>query len=141
MRTRSTLSTRLRAALPCLAALLVTGCAPLVVGAGVGAGYIVSQQVLPGNVHVTQVSVDVEKVWPSVKETMTFYQDPGTELTIQENPRSISAKVDGAKTTVEVEAYDVDATTIRVQAEKYLSKDNATAGEVMQAILDRIEKL
>lgn len=108
--------------------------------AAAGAGYVVSQQVLPNNVHVSQVSLDVERVWPSVKETVSFYQEPGSEPTVQDFPRTIHAKVDGAKVTVEVEAIDIDRTTIRVTAEKYLSKDNATAAEVMNGILERLDK-
>lgn len=115
---------------------LFTSC--FVVGAA-GAGYVVSQQVLPNNVHVAQVALDVEQVWPSVKETVSFYQAPGSEPTVQDFPRTIHAKVDGAKVTVEVEAIDIDRTTIRVTAEKYLSKDNATASEVMNGILDRLQ--
>ncbi len=122
-----------------VSALLAPACLPLAVGAG--AGYIVSQQVLPNDVHVSQVALDVDKVWPSVKETMTFYQDPGSELLVQDFPRSITAKVDGAKTLVEVEAIDVDRTTVRVSAEKYLAQDNATAAEVMTGITERLNKL
>jgi hypothetical protein len=120
-----------------LLAPLTAGC---FVAAAAGAGYVVSTQVLPNNVHVAQVALDVEKVWPSVKETVGFFQSPGTELEIQEMPRSIQARVDGAKVQVEVEAYDIDQTMIRVVAEKYLAKDNATAAEVLQSILDRLNK-
>ena len=118
--------------------LLATGCVALMAGAGVG--YVVSQEVLPNDVHVSQVALDVDTVWPSVKETMTFYQDPGTELAIQDFPRAITAKVDGAKTVVEVEAQDIDRTTIRVQADKYLGKDNATAALVMDGIIKHLGK-
>lgn len=126
--------------LPVLAlAPLVSGC---FVAAAAGAGYVVSQQVLPNNVHLTQVALDVDQVWPSVKETVSFFQEPGSEATVQDFPRTIHAKVDGSKVTVEVEAMDLDRTTIRVSAEKYggLSSDNATAAEVMSGILDRLEK-
>ena len=92
---------------------LVSSC--FVVGAG--AGYIVSQQVLPNNVHVAQVALDVDQVWPSVKETVSFYQEPGSEASVQDFPRTIRAKVDGAKVLVEVEAIDIDRTTMRVSAE------------------------
>ena len=122
-----------------LATLILPSCVPLVAGAGVG--YIVSQQVLPNNVHETQVAIDVDRVWPSVKETLGFFQDPGTELALQDFPRTIHAKVDGAKVLVEVEAHDIELTTIRVSAEKYLAKDNSTAAEVMKGILERLGKL
>lgn len=124
--------------LPLLALLpLASGC---VVAAAAGAGYIVSQQVLPNNVHVSEVAYDVDHVWPSVKETMGFYQAPGSDLSVQDFPRSVKTTVDGAKVTVEVEAIDLDRTTIRVFAEKYLTKDNATAQQVMSGILERLAK-
>ena len=124
--------------------LLLLALAPLFSGcflAAAGAGFIVSQQVLPNDVHVTQVALDVEKVWPSVKETAGIWQEPGSEPTVQDYPRTIHAKVDGSKVTIEVEAIDVDRTTIRVSAEKYLSKDSATAAQVMNSIVDRLQKL
>jgi len=124
--------------LPFLALLPFTG--GCLVAAGVGAGYVVSQQVLPNNVHLAQVAYDVDHVWPSVKETMGFYQEPGSDLSVQDFPRAVKATVDGAKVTVEVEAIDLDRTTIRVSAEKYLSQDNATAQQVMSGILERLEK-
>ncbi len=124
-----------------LSSVLVSGCAPLLLGAGAGTGYLLSQEVLPNDVHVAQFSLDVDKVWPSVKETMTIFQDPGSELTVQEFPRTINAKVDGAKVLVEVEAHDLDQTTVRVQAEKYLSQANTISEEVMEKIKDQIGKL
>lgn len=112
------------------------------VAAAAGAGYVVSQQVLPNNVHVSEVSLDVDRVWPSVKETVGFYQEPGSQASVQDFPRVIHAKVDGANVLVEVDALDIDRTTIRVSAEKYLNlaKDDATASLVMKAILDRLNK-
>jgi len=117
---------------------LCTGC--LAAAAGVGAGYIVSQQVLPGYVHVSEVMIDVDYVWPSVKETVSFYQEPGSDMAVQESPRQVEARVDGAKVLVEVEVIDIDHTLIRVQAEKYLTRDEATASRVMRAIVDRLNE-
>ena len=71
--------------------------------AGAGVGYVVSQKVLPNDVHVAQVALDVDHVWPSVRETLGFHVDPGTELVVQEFPRQVEAKVDGARVRVEVE--------------------------------------
>jgi hypothetical protein len=117
---------------------LSAGCYIAAAGA---AGYIVSQQVLPNNVHLAQVAYDVDVVWPSVKETVGYYQEPGSEPAVQDFPRTIHAKVDGARVTVEVEAIDLDRTTIRVTAEKYLGKDDVTAAEVMNGILDRLKRV
>lgn len=129
-------------ALP-LALLLPLAFAPgCFVAAAAGAGYVVSQQVLPNKVHVAEVALDVEQVWPSVKETVGFYQEPGSQASVQDFPRVIRAKVDGANVLVEVDALDLDRTTIRVSAEKYmnLAKDDATASQVMKGILDRLGK-
>ncbi len=118
---------------------LFSGCFAAAVGVG---GVVLGTKVLPNNVHVTQVALDVEQVWPSVKETVSFFQEPGSEASVQDFPRTIHATVDGSKVTIEVEAIDLDRTTIRVSAEKYggLSNDNATAAEVMSGILDRLDK-
>ena len=88
--------------------------------------------------HVAQVSLDVDVVWPSSKETVGFHIDPCTELTIQEFPRQIEAKVDGARVKVEIEAHDLDRTLIRVQAEKFFANDDATADQIMDSIIDRL---
>ena len=119
---------------------LFTGC--VFAAAAAAGGFVVSQQVLPNNVHVAQVALDVDKVWPSVKETVSYYQEPGSEPTVTDVPRTVHAKVDGAKVTVEVEAIDLDRTTIRVTAERMsgLTKDNETAAEVMNGILEHLEK-
>ena len=120
----------------------LSSCAVAAVGAAVGAGYIISQKVLPNNVHLAQVALDVAKVWPSVQETVGFYQDAGSEPSVQDvTTRQILARVNGAKVTVDVEAVDMDRTQVRVSAEKYLGKDDATAAKVMQGIVDRLNKL
>lgn len=116
---------------------LSPGCFLAVAGAGAGVGYVVSQK---DKVHIAQVERDVDHVWPLVKETVGFYQAPGSDATFQDSPRVVHAKVDGAKVTVEVEALDIDRTTIRVSAEKYLTADEATAAQVMKGILERIDK-
>jgi hypothetical protein len=135
------LCTLQRSLLPLLAlAPLLTGCAVAAVGAAVGAGYLISQKVLPNNVHVAQLALDVDQVWPSVKETVGFYQDPGSEPSVQDFPRTVRATVDGAKVTVEVEAIDIDRTQVRVTAAKYLGKDEATAAKVMDAIVKRLDE-
>lgn len=137
---RTLSSVALLALVPLFTSSLFTSCLVAAAGAAAGAGFVVSQQVLPNNVHMAQVALDVEVVWPSVQETVSFYQEPGTEASVQDFPRSVKAKVRGAKVTVDVEAIDMDRTSIRVTAEKYLSKDNATASEVLNGILRRLEE-
>ncbi|HEX6886072.1 MAG TPA: hypothetical protein VF530_22040 [Planctomycetota bacterium] len=118
---------------------LLSGCFLVAAGAAGTAGYVVSQQV-SNHVHTAQVSFDVDDVWPSVKETMGFLQEPGSEATVQDFPRVVNGRVDGAKVRVEVEALDLDMTTIRVTADKYMTKDNATAKEVLDQLLRRLDR-
>jgi len=120
---------------------LVSSCAAAVVGAAAAGGYVISQKVLPGNIHTAQVALDVDQVWPSVKETVGFFQEPGSEATVQDFPRSVKAKVDGSKVQVDVDAIDIDRTTIRVTADKTLSKDDATADKVLSKILERLDDI
>ena len=128
---------RLFLLLPLLALPLFSSC---ILVAGAGAGYLISQKVLPNDVRVAQVALDVDQVWPSARETLGFHVDPGTELTVQEFPRQIEAKIDGARVRVAIEAHDLDRTLIRVQAEKFFANDDTTARRVMDSILDRLSE-
>lgn len=126
--------------LPLLLALTAAPLTSCILVAGAGVGYVVSQNVLPNDVHVSEVADDVDTVWSSVTQSMEILVDPGSELLINDIPRSIQCKVDGAKVKVEVEAFDIDRTTIRVQAEKYLAPDNEAANDVMNTILRRLQE-
>lgn len=131
---------KLRLTLLALAPLLA--CSPgCFLAAAAGAGFIVSNQVQNGT-RVAEVKLDVDHVWPSVKETMGFFQEPGSSPTVQDFPRSVTGRVNGATVLVVVEAIDIDRTTIRVSAEKFmnLTKDEGTANYVMQGILDRLHE-
>ena len=118
--------------------LAAQGCAGLVAGAGVG--FLISQQVLPNDVHVAQVRTEADQAWPVVHETLSFFVDPGTEMELQDYPRVARAKVDGAKVTVEVETYDYQVTLIRVYAERTFTADSELADMIMKKILERLAK-
>jgi len=122
----------------CLLALAASG-GGCVVAAAAGAGYLVSREVLPDEVHTAQVNDDAEHVFRIAQETLGFLIEPGTEVTVQTFPRTAKGKVDGADVTITVEAFDLDRTTIKVQAEKPLRHDGATANDVLNRILDRLE--
>ena len=139
-RTSSRSKTLLRlAAIPALASGLALGSSGCALVAGAGVGYVVSQQV-HGNKHVAQVKDDVDRVWAVTKDTLEILVDPGNEVMITDFPRVATVKIDGADVTVEVEAYDIDRTIVRVEAKKYLTSDGMTAENVMQEILDKLER-
>ncbi|HED66305.1 MAG TPA: hypothetical protein ENJ09_12220 [Planctomycetes bacterium] len=116
---------------------LTTGCVLL---AGAGVGYVVSREVRPGAVQEAEVADDVDRVWPSSKETAEILHDSGTQVRVQDSPRRIQLEVDGAKVVIEVEAVDLDRTLVRVSAQKYLGADSKTAEEVMGNVLRRLQK-
>jgi len=124
-------------ALPAAAGAVLSSCVLL---AGAGAGYVVTQEVLPNEVHEAQVNDDVDRVWTVAKETFEILLDPKEEMRVTEQPRRLEGKVDGADVTIEVEAHDIDRTMIRVQAKKYLANDGHTAEDVMNRLLARLSK-
>ncbi len=121
----------------CLAVLplpVATGCVAAAFGAGLG--FLLSQEVLPNDVHTAQVMIDVERVWDVSRETMEVMSLEPIE--VQEYPRKIMGKVEDADVTVEIFAYDLDRTTITVQAEKYMVSQGETARRVIDAIIERL---
>ena len=102
--------------------------------AGGAAGYVVSQEVLPGNVHTSIVLVDIETAWASAQETMHDKAEDGIETT--DYPRRIECEVAGADVEVQVEAYDLNRSLIRVKASRFLSADNDVATMVLNKIVD-----
>lgn len=119
--------------------LLLAACAAAV--AGVGAGFIISRDVLPNETVTAQVQLDVENVWPSVKETLGIMNDlEAGDVAVSEYPRTAEGRVDGSEIHVAVEAYDLERTVIKVQAQNRLgTSDVKTAEKVLTKILDRLK--
>lgn len=109
----------------------LSSCDLLVGGA---AGYAVSQEVLPNEVHTSLELVDVQTAWASAQETMRDRAEDGIETT--DYPRRIECEVAGADVEVEVEAYDLNRTLIRVRARRYFLEDDDVARMVLNYILD-----
>ncbi len=126
-----------RALLPALALALLplTSCIVLV---GAGAGYVISQEVLPGSIHSAQVMLDVDTVWAQAQTTVHDMKVGEFETT--DYPRRIETRVDGADVEVIVEAYDLNRTTIKVTAKRYLSTDDEVATLVLNQILEDLEE-
>lgn len=127
-----------RSILPLFAALaLVPSTAGCVAAAvGVGAGYLISREVLPNDLHTAQVQADVDHTWQVAQETMEMLSMEPVE--VQDFPRRLTGEVDGADVVVEVLAYDLDRTVIRVSAEKYTVSKSETANRVLTKIIDRL---
>ena len=109
---------------------LTQGCLAAV---GVGAGLVLSQEMLDNDTYVTRLNSDVRNVWPTVKTTLS---GASLELIqVDEELRVARAKVDGANVTVSVEAYDIDKSILRVMARKYGMNNGEVAGLVHDKIV------
>ena len=102
--------------------------------AGGAAGYVVSQEVLPGNVHTSIVTFDVDTTWASAQETMRNKAEDGIKTT--DYPRRIECEVAGAEVEVKVEAYDLNRSLLRVKASRFLSADNDVAKMILNKLID-----
>lgn len=102
--------------------------------AGAGAGYLVSQEVLPNDVHQAQVKEDVGTVWAQAQETLRDMKIG--EFKTTDYPRRIETTVDACDVEVVVEAYDLNRTIIKVQAEKGFTSKGEVAKKVLNRILD-----
>jgi hypothetical protein len=111
-------------------------CLPLVSCAGaiigLGAGLIVSQEVLDNQVYVTQLQADVGDVWAVAKRSLS---DMSTSvLEIDADVRMARGTVDKGNVTVTVEAFDLNRSVLKVKAVKY----GLANGELAKVVSDRI---
>lgn len=113
-----------------LALPLVSSCA--VIGAGVG--IVASQELLDNNTYISTIERDVSFVWPEVK---LYLSETSLDLIeVNEELRTVEARIDGADVLASVEAWDIDRTIVRVQARKFGVND----GEMARVIMDRIHQ-
>ena len=121
-----------------LCSCVLAGC--VAVAAGAGAGFLISRKVLPNETHSAEVRAEPDAAFAAARETLEILVDVGSEVTLQDEPRALAAKADGALVEVEIEAFDLGRTRILVRAEEYLTPDGATAGMVLNEILSRLEE-
>ena len=117
---------------------LLHGC--VAVAAGAGAGYLIHREVTDES-HSVQVQMDVDAVWASVRETLAIDADLNFEVEVADFPRVAKTRIDGADVRVEVEAYDIDRTLVRVRAARFdIANDGPLAERTLNRILDRLEE-
>ncbi len=123
-----------------LALPLFAGCAAAVAGGAVG-GVLISQDVIGSSIYETRINLDISKVWPTVKTTLSDTSMDTIE--IDEAVRMAKAKIEGASVTVTCEAYDLDKTVMRTRAAKYAGtiNDAEMARMIQERIMLRLEKL
>lgn len=118
---------------------LFTGCVAVVAAGAVG-GYVISNDIVGNSIYETRLNLDISKVWPTVKTTLS---DTALDtIEIDEGVRMAKAKIDGASVTVSCEAYDLDKTIMRTRASKYggTMNDADMARLIQEKILRNLEK-
>ena len=108
---------------------LASGCAALL---GVGAGVVISQEVVEGETHVAHLNEDATRVWAVTKSTLSHMASE--PIDVDEDLRTATGKVDGANVSVGVEVYDLNRSLLRVSARKY----GVSSGEIAEMVLNRV---
>ena len=89
-------------------------------------------------VHSAQIRIDVEEVWYVAQEVFGVMSSEPLEVT--EFPRTLHGKVDSARVTVEVLAYDLNRTTLKVRAKRLGFSDGQIASRVLDTLLARLDE-
>ena len=113
--------------------------APLALSGGCAAaleaaGYRGSEGV---EIHSSQVRLDVEEVWFVAQDVFGIMSSE--PLTLQEFPRTLTGRVDGARVELEVLAWDLNRTTIKARATRYGFADSRVGQRVLQTVLAQLE--
>jgi hypothetical protein len=112
-----------------LLAPLLQGCAAIL---GVGAGVLISQEMLDNSTYVARLDVGVDRLWTSAKTTLSHMSLKPIET--DDDLRTAEATVDGSAVAISVEAYDLDRSILKVAAKKY----GVANGEMAKLTLDKI---
>jgi hypothetical protein len=116
-----------------LSALLLVpfsaSCAALL---GVGAGVLITQEMLDNQTYVARLELGSHKLWPSVKTTLSHMSMK--PIDVDDDLKVATADIDQAKVTVGVETYDLNQSILRVSAKKY----GVANGELAKMVLDKI---
>ena len=112
-------------------ALCTPACFPAILG--VGAGVVISHEVLENNTYVAQVSEGAALTWATSKASLT-HQASGP-ITVDNDLRTATGPIDDANVTVSVETYDDETCRLKVAARSYGLNDGPTAEAVLHKIL------
>jgi hypothetical protein len=122
---------RLTASIALLSVLVLPGCGALL---GVGAGVVISQDVLDSNVFVAQVQEDTEIVWAVAKSSLSHQAE--SPIDVNDDLRVAKGKVHGHDIEVSVETRDLNECRMKVSASQY----GITNGEMAEMVMNRILK-
>lgn len=114
---------------------LTQGCAALL---GVGAGVLITQEMLDNQTYVARLELGSERMWPSAKTTLSHLSLK--PIDVDDDLRVAIADIDQAKVTVAVETYDLNQSILRVSAKKFGVANGEIAKMVLDKILDDVDR-
>lgn len=114
-----------------LLVLTTSSCAAVL---GVGAGVVITQDMMDSNTFVAQLKQDVDVAWATTKASLG--QQSEVPMHIFNDVRSATATIDGAEVTASIEVYDLNTCRLIVSARKY----GVSNGELAQLVFNRILK-
>ena len=120
--------------------LAVALCAPACFPAllGVGAGLVLSHDVLDNNTYTAHVNERAALTWVIAKSSLTHQaSDP---IKVNDDLRSAEGKVNGATVTVNVEVYDNVSSRLMVSAHKYGVNNGQAAEQVFKHLLTDLQE-
>jgi len=112
-------------------ALCTPACFPALLG--VGAGVVISHEVLENNTYVAQVSEGAALTWAIAKSSLTHQSDD--PITVNDDLRTATGNVGDASVTVSVETFDDESCRVKVSARSYGLNDGPSAEAALQQIL------
>ena len=117
-------------------ALCTPACFPALLG--VGAGLVLSRDVLDSNTYTAHVNEQAALTWVIAKSSLTHQaSDP---IKVNDDLRTAEGKVDGATVTISVETYDDVSSRLKVSAYKYGVNNGEAAEQVFQQLLADLQE-
>ena len=115
-------------------ALCTPACFPALLG--VGAGVVISHEVLENNTYVAQVSEGAALTWAIAKSSLT-HQASGP-ITVDDDLRTATGPVEDATVTISVETFDDKNCRLKVSARRYGLNHGPSADAAFQKILAKL---
>ncbi len=112
-------------------ALCTPACFPALLG--VGAGVVISHEVLENNTYVAQVSEGAALTWAIAKSSLTHQSD--NPIMVDDDLRTATGDIGDANVTVSVETFDDDSCRLKVSARSYGLNDGPSAEKALHQIL------
>ena len=112
-------------------ALCTPACFPALLG--VGAGVVISHEVLENNTYVAQVSEGAALTWAIAKSSLTHQSD--NPIMVDDDLRTATGDIGDANVTVSVETFDDNSCRLKVSARSYGLNDGPSAEAALHKIL------